>query len=512
MATIQSGDKNALINELHKDMLGLYTTSKKEIGYTSPRFLKMLTDNGALLTAKKLINTNGGTSGFTTLWENQRLDLSVEALVLKPKYRSLFTEEELQKCRERLAEFGYVVEEINEGEKMPVISEDKVIVFEVEKHVDKMKLRGSFDKFAEFIHDQDENELPLDFAGRDGILKREENYKSTDVVKAREILNVDSWNESMIGTGEIGSKTKKAINKCFNLVDNHSITKLGNMVDVSHVQYSPDAEKAIYKIYKDDDEKAAFEFAKSVFGGTYDLLACLFFIKDENRFLPIRSDNFDKRFVQLGIDFKTSARCSWDNYEQYISIIEYIRKEMCSHIALVKPARLLDAHSFVWIIGEEKYTEWVPNKEKCAEEAIHIEEELEEKKISGGEERTALVKVRINQGAYRKELLKRYHSCALCGMGFDKALIASHIKPWKDCNRKEKTDIDNGFMLCPNHDKLFDTGFISFDDDGRIIISKQLSKFDCDLLGISPDNRITLKEGNKKYLQFHRKIFKENLS
>lgn len=493
-------------------MLKIYNTSKKEIGYIAPRFLRMIVDYGPLVTAQKLIHKSGGTNGFTNLWEHHRLDLSVEALVLKPKYRSLFTNDELQICRDRLAEYGYIFNEPDEVANKPNTSNDDGIVLEDESCMNRKRLLVAFDRFVEFIHDQDGNELPLDFIRRDGILKFEEGYKSIDVVKAHEMLNLESWDESMIGTGEIGSKTIKAVNKCFNLVDNHSIIKLGDMVDTTHKQYSIDAEKALYKIYKGNDEKAAFEYAISVFGGIYDLIACLFFIKDEERFLPIRSANFDKRFEQLGINLKTSANCSWDNYIKYISVIDYIRKEMDSYVPLEHPARLLDAHSFVWIIGEDKYIGWIPNKEKCSEEVDSIEEELEEKKLSGGEERTALIKVRINQGTYRRELLKRYRSCALCGMGFDKVLIASHIKPWRDCTKEEKTDIDNGFILCPNHDKLFDTGFISFDDNGSIIISKNISESDCNLLGINADIKISLTEGNKKYLRFHRKLFKKNLS
>ena len=55
------------------------------------------------------------------------------------------------------------------------------------------------------------------------------------------------------------------------------------------------------------------------FGAKYDLLAYLFFIKDCSRFLPIRAKEFDKRFELLGVDFKTSFKCSWENYAQYIS-------------------------------------------------------------------------------------------------------------------------------------------------------------------------------------------------
>lgn len=60
-----------------------------------------------LKAAKQLISKSGGTYGFEVLWENNRLDLSVEALVLKPEYNDLFTDEEREICRKRLIEFGY---------------------------------------------------------------------------------------------------------------------------------------------------------------------------------------------------------------------------------------------------------------------------------------------------------------------------------------------------------------------------------------------------------------------
>lgn len=80
-----------------------------------------------------------------------------------------------------------------------------------------------------------------------------------------------------------------------------------------------------------------------------------------------------------------------------------------------------------------------------------------------GEEREAIVKIRINQGVFRDELIKRYGKCVLCGVKDSSLMIASHIKSWSDSNPEEKVDVDNVFLLCPNHDKLFDKGLISFD-------------------------------------------------
>ena len=96
-----------LEKQFENEMLGIYRTAKKECGYNAVRFLQLVSEKGGLAAAKQLINKTGGTDGFTTLWEHHRLDLSVEAHVLKPEYAELFTEEEKDICRNRLKEFGY---------------------------------------------------------------------------------------------------------------------------------------------------------------------------------------------------------------------------------------------------------------------------------------------------------------------------------------------------------------------------------------------------------------------
>ena len=72
------------------NMIDIYVTAKKECGYNASRFLQILGTKGGVAAAKQLINKPGGTDGFTTLWEHGRLDLSVEAHVLKLEYAELF--------------------------------------------------------------------------------------------------------------------------------------------------------------------------------------------------------------------------------------------------------------------------------------------------------------------------------------------------------------------------------------------------------------------------------------
>ena len=90
-----------------QEMIDIYTTAKKECGYNASRFLQLVGAKGGLAAATQLIGKPGGTDGFTTLWEHNRLDLSVEAHVLKPEYATLFSDEERKLCRDRLKEFGY---------------------------------------------------------------------------------------------------------------------------------------------------------------------------------------------------------------------------------------------------------------------------------------------------------------------------------------------------------------------------------------------------------------------
>lgn len=167
--------------------------------------------------------------------------------------------------------------------------------------------------------------------------------------------------------------------------------------------------------------------------------------------------------------------------------------------------------SIVYKVGEQspfKYftpsQKCVPNKNELIEKVQKIEEEIVSLNIDG-ESKKAIVNVRVNQGIFRDLLLKRYNKkCCMCGVKEQMLLIASHIKPWAESETKEKLDVNNGFLMCPNHDKLFDKGYITFDDDGKIIISDRLTENDRVFLNVNSRMHIELTESNKKYLKFHR--------
>lgn len=96
-------------SKFHVDMNNIYLTAKKELGYNATRFMQLVSQIGGLQTAKQLIAKDAGTYGFGVLWEHKRLDLSIEAHVLKSEYADLFSEAEKEICQNRLREFGYKV-------------------------------------------------------------------------------------------------------------------------------------------------------------------------------------------------------------------------------------------------------------------------------------------------------------------------------------------------------------------------------------------------------------------
>lgn len=103
---------NKIEKKFNDDMLYIYTTAKKELGYNATRFLQLVSEKGGLKAAKQLISKEGGTYGFEVLWKNKRLDLSIEAFVLKPEYNELFSDEEKMICKERLEQFSFDINKI----------------------------------------------------------------------------------------------------------------------------------------------------------------------------------------------------------------------------------------------------------------------------------------------------------------------------------------------------------------------------------------------------------------
>ncbi|MBI1315694.1 hypothetical protein GC167_02385 [bacterium] len=124
-------------------------------------------------------------------------------------------------------------------------------------------------------------------------------------------------------------------------------------------------------------------------------------------------------------------------------------------------------------------------------------------------ERSGLVTSRVGQGAYRKSLIHRWnYACAVTGFDKLEVLIASHIVPWSKATDAQRLDVDNGILLSPTYDALFDRHLISFDEKGRIILSTTIEKQAFEKIGVVGKERIDrLSEPNQRYLDQHRTQF-----
>ena len=93
--------------QFHDAMVQVYLRAKSECGYNATRFLQMVNEHGGYETACLLLHASNVSDGYNALWEHGRLDLSVEALIISERWSSVFTTEELQIARDRLAQYNY---------------------------------------------------------------------------------------------------------------------------------------------------------------------------------------------------------------------------------------------------------------------------------------------------------------------------------------------------------------------------------------------------------------------
>jgi len=123
-------------------------------------------------------------------------------------------------------------------------------------------------------------------------------------------------------------------------------------------------------------------------------------------------------------------------------------------------------------------------------------------------EREALVMARRGQGRFKNNVQLHERRCRVTGVDRIEHLIASHCKPWRDCDsNEERLDGENGLLLTPSIDHLFDRGFISFENDGRLLVSSVAHKDSLRRMGVPVDEVRdvgSFSDGQKHYLEYHR--------
>lgn len=96
----------SLEHEFHREMEDIYHVAAS-LGYRPSHFLQMVHQHGGVVAAKRLLSAREAQVGLTRLWELERLDISMEALVLQERWQTLFSDADRQTASERLQAFGY---------------------------------------------------------------------------------------------------------------------------------------------------------------------------------------------------------------------------------------------------------------------------------------------------------------------------------------------------------------------------------------------------------------------
>mgnify|MGYP000045858084 CR=1 FL=1 len=95
-----------------------------------------------------------------------------------------------------------------------------------------------------------------------------------------------------------------------------------------------------------------------------------------------------------------------------------------------------------------------------------------------GETRRVVTEQRIKQHFFRRAVLSSYRGrCCMSGLSEPRLLIASHIVPWSK-DKANRLNPSNGLCLSALHDKAFDKGMLTLDDDFRVVLAPRIVRSD----------------------------------
>lgn len=104
----------SLEQELTDTLLDGYKAAGRKTGYWGHRFLQAVRRKGGLATVKRMLlpRNQEQRKGLDALLVAGYPELTVEAIILQPQFRGLFSESELRVAAERLGEYGKQLDEI----------------------------------------------------------------------------------------------------------------------------------------------------------------------------------------------------------------------------------------------------------------------------------------------------------------------------------------------------------------------------------------------------------------
>jgi hypothetical protein len=137
----------------------------------------------------------------------------------------------------------------------------------------------------------------------------------------------------------------------------------------------------------------------------------------------------------------------------------------------------------------------------------HLRQKIQDDTTLEETEKQALVLARRGQGLFRNRVQTVESRCRITGVERPEHLRASHIKPWRDCDNQERLTAENGLLLTPSIDHLFDRGHISFEAGGRLLVSPRAHQESLRRMGVSTDRTVDVGPFNPsqaQFLEYHR--------
>ena len=122
-------------------------------------------------------------------------------------------------------------------------------------------------------------------------------------------------------------------------------------------------------------------------------------------------------------------------------------------------------------------------------------------------DRVAIIRARNGQGLFKDRVSQIETRCRITQVENPVHLVASHCKPWRDSTNEERLNGENGLLLTPSIDHLFDRGFIGFENNGELIISPVAHRPSLERMGIQTTRAVNVggfTSGQKQFLDFHR--------
>ena len=137
----------------------------------------------------------------------------------------------------------------------------------------------------------------------------------------------------------------------------------------------------------------------------------------------------------------------------------------------------------------------------------HIEATIESDSLIPDTDRKSLIVARRGQGLFKQRVMQIENRCRVTGVNNPVHLVGSHCKPWRDSSNEERLDGENGLLLTPTIDHLFDRGFIGFENSGELIVSPVAHAPSLNRMGVATDRVVNVgifTSGQKRFLEYHR--------